>query len=286
MSSIQRRKGPSLVGTFGFLQPFADGLKLVLKELVIPSTSNAYVFVLAPVFTFFLTLVSWLFLPWSYSFSYIDLPFSILILLAISSLGVHGIVFSGWASNSKYSFLGSIRSASQMLSYEICISTIYLNSVLLAGSFSLTAIVYAQQHVWFIFPLFPMWILFLITSLAETNRAPFDLPEAEAELVAGYNVEYSAISFALFFLAEYGNMILLSIISSIIFFGGWNAFFFSSQIVSFTIKILLNMFIFLWVRASFPRYRYDQLLKIGWTIIIPTSFMLITLYSSFLISFF
>jgi NADH-quinone oxidoreductase subunit H len=229
-----------------------------------------------------------LFIPWSYCFSYIDLPFSIVIVLAVSSLGVHGIIFSGWASNSKYSFLGSIRSASQILSYEICISTIYLTAVLLSGSFSLSNIVFSQQDVWFIFPLLPIWILFVITSLAETNRAPFDLPEAEAELVAGYNVEYSAIAFALFFLAEYGNMILMSIISTLLFFGGWNTFvmFKVHEVVCFTIKILLNMFIFLWVRASFPRYRYDQLLQIGWTILVPISFMLIVLYSSLLISFF
>lgn len=289
MSSIQRRRGPNRVGFFGVLQPFADGLKLLLKELIYTSNSNTVIFFIAPVFTFICTLTSWLLIPLSSEHYLIDLPFSLLILLAISSLSVHGIIFSGWSSNSKYAFLGGIRSASQMISYEISISTIYLSVVLITGSFSLVDIVEAQQSIWFCIPLFPLWILFIVSALAETNRAPFDLPEAEAELVAGYNVEYSAIAFALFFLAEYGNIILMSTISTLLFLGGWQfPYTFENWYVSniiLAIKISSQMFIFLWVRAAFPRYRYDQLMKIGWTFLIPITFTYIMLEISIILTF-
>lgn len=289
MSSIQRRRGPNIVGAFGILQPFADGIKLLTKELLYTSNSNIFIFMLAPIFSFSITLLLWLIIPLSPGYTIIELPFSILFLLAISSLGVHGIIFSGWSSNSKYSFLGSIRSASQMISYEICLSTIYIGIILMSGTFSLSGIVEAQEYIWYVVPLYPYWILFIITSLAETNRSPFDLPEAEAELVAGYNVEYSSIAFALFFLAEYGNMILMSALATIFFFGGWNSLsIFSTTIyyISFSIKITLNMFIFLIVRAAVPRYRYDQLMSIGWKCLIPLSFFILITHSVILYSLF
>jgi NADH-quinone oxidoreductase subunit H len=289
MSSVQRRRGPNIVGLFGLLQAFADGLKLLGKELLYTSNSNVFIFLLSPVFSFLITLTLWLLIPFEYGYSIMELPFSILFILAISSLGVHAIIFSGWASNSKYSFLGSIRSASQMISYEICLSTIYIGIILMSGSFSLISIIEIQKTIWFIIPLFPYWILFVITSLAETNRSPFDLPEAEAELVAGYNVEYSSIAFALFFLAEYGNIILMSTLSTIFFFGGWNSSILILNIPSFiifSIKITLNMFIFLIVRAAVPRYRYDQLMAIGWKCLIPLSFFFLIVQSVFIYSVF
>ena len=217
MSSVQRRKGPNLSGLLGFLQPFADGLKLLLKEIIIPSNSNFLIFLLSPVITFFFTIFIIFMIPFDSCYIILESNFSMLFLLAISSLSVHGIIFSGWSSNSKYAFLGSIRSASQMISYELCISTIFISIILMTGSFSLVDVVLSQKSIWFIAPLLPFWILFLIISLAETNRAPFDLPEAEAELVAGYNVEYSSILFAMFFLAEYGNILIISSISTIFF---------------------------------------------------------------------
>lgn len=288
MSSVQRRRGPNIVGMFGLLQPFADALKLIGKEMLYTSNSNVFIFFLSPVFSFFITLFLWLLIPLHPGYSIVELPFSILFLLAISSLGVHGIIFSGWSSNSKYSFLGSIRSASQMISYEICLSTIYIGLVLMAGTFSLSGIVAAQETIWFVIPLYPYWILFVITSLAETNRSPFDLPEAEAELVAGYNVEYSSIAFALFFLAEYGNIILMSALSTIFFFGGWYFLDFNSSAyhIIFSIKTTLNMFVFLIVRAAVPRYRYDQLMAIGWKTLIPLSFFLLILQATLIYNFF
>ena len=286
MSSVQRRKGPNITGLFGFLQPFADGLKLLIKEIIIPSNSNFFIFLLSPIITFFITIFIFFMIPFFPGYVVLDSPFSTILLLCISSLGVHGIIFSGWSSNSKYAFLGSIRSASQMISYEICISTIFLSVVLISGSYSLIEIVEAQKEVWFILPLFPLWVLFLIVSLAETNRAPFDLPEAEAELVAGYNVEYSSILFAMFFLAEYGNILIISSISTIFFFGGWNnIFFLFNSYVIFSIKTSFNILFFLLVRSAFPRYRYDHLMKLGWKNLIPISFFFIMFEASIMLSF-
>lgn len=290
MASVQRRKGPNVTGIFGFLQPFADGLKLVLKEIIIPSNGNIYIFILAPVFTFLITLYIFFMIPMSNGYLILESNFSLLIILAVSSLSVHGIIFSGWSSNSKYSFLGSIRSASQMISYEICMSTIYLCIVLISGSFSIIDIVEKQKDIWFIFPLFPIWILFVIVALAETNRAPFDLPEAEAELVAGYNVEYSAIAFAMFFLAEYGNILIISAISIIFFFGGWfiplvgdiSSSFFPFV---FSIKVSIHILLFLLIRAAFPRYRFDHLIKLCWKNIIPLNFSIFIFQSSIMFFF-
>lgn len=282
MSNVQRRKGPTVVGLFGCLQPFADGLKLIIKEIIIPTNSNVIIFLISPLLTFFFTLFLFFFIPFHNGYILLHSPISILFLLAISSLSVHSIIFSGWASNSKYAFLGSIRSASQMISYEIALSTIFISVIMLSGSYSLIDIVNAQKDIWFIFPLFPFWIMFLIIALAETNRAPFDLPEAEAELVAGYNVEYSAIIFALFFLAEYGNILIISSISVIFFFGGWSSFFTS---ISFAFKLSIHVFFFLIVRSAFPRYRYDHLMKIGWKIMIPLSFIFLMLESSLILIF-
>lgn len=286
MSSVQRRKGPNLTGLLGFLQPFADGFKLLLKEIVIPSNSNVLIFLFSPIITFFFTIYLFFMLPFNIGYIVLESTFSILFLLAISSLSVHSIIFSGWSSNSKYAFLGSIRSASQMISYELCISTIFLSIVLISGSFSLSNVVLNQIDIWFCIPLLPMWILFLIVSLAETNRAPFDLPEAEAELVAGYNVEYSSIIFAMFFLAEYGNILIMSSISTLFFLGGWlwNCFSFISPTLIFSIKISFHVLLFVLVRAAYPRYRYDHLMKLGWKVFLPLSFFLLILQSSLMIS--
>lgn len=288
MSSVQRRKGPNLTGLFGFLQPFADGLKLLIKEIIVPSNANFFIFILSPVITFFFTIFIFLMVPFYPGYIILETPFSILLLLAISSLSVHGIIFSGWSSNSKYAFLGSIRSASQMISYEICISTLFLSIILMSGSYSLVDVIENQKDIWFFVPLFPLWVLFVIVSLAETNRAPFDLPEAEAELVAGYNVEYSSILFAMFFLAEYGNILIMSALSTIFFFGGWNIItflpFLNGSLV-FAIKVSLNVFIFLIVRAAFPRYRYDHLMKLGWKTFLPISFFFILLEGCIMLMF-
>lgn len=287
MSSIQRRRGPNVAGLFGLLQPIADGLKLLLKELILPSSANVFIFLAAPLFTFFCTLLIWFTIPVQSGHISINFPLSTLFLLAISSLSVHGIIFSGWSSNSKYAFLGGIRSGSQMISYELAMGATFSSVILLSGSFSLVDIVNAQEYVWFVFPLFPFWVLFLIISLAETNRTPFDLPEAEAELVAGYNVEYSAIAFALFFLAEYGNMIIMSSLSVLFFWGGWHSFIFLDLVIPsvffFSLKVCFHMFFFLWVRAALPRYRYDQLMKLGWKALIPVSFTFLMLEAALIV---
>ena len=291
MGSIQRRKGPNVIGFLGLLQPLADGLKLFTKETILPSNSNIVLFLFSPIITFVLSLISWAVIPFSDKSVLSDLNIGLLYLLAISSLSVYGILLAGWSSNSKYSFLGSIRSAAQMISYEVSIGFIILNVVLCANSFNLSEIIISQEKIWFIFPLFPMFLMFCVSMLAETNRHPFDLPEAEAELVSGYNVEYSAMTFALFFLGEYANMLLMSSILVILFFGGWLPFFtlFPLSLLPysfwFSIKILFGVFFFILTRAALPRYRYDQLMYIGWKCFLPLSVGYLIFTSGILISF-
>jgi NADH-quinone oxidoreductase subunit H len=291
MGSIQRRRGPNVIGFVGLLQPLADGLKLFAKETILPSNSNIYVFLLAPLLTFILSLIGWSVIPLSEQILISDINLGILYLLSISALSVYGIIMAGWSSNSKYPFLGSLRSAAQMISYEISIGFIIVNICLCVGSFNLSSIVIAQKNIWFIVPLLPMFILFYISMLAETNRHPFDLPEAEAELVSGYNVEYSAMTFALFFLGEYANMLLMSTFSSILFLGGWlplfNIFPLNCLPGSFwlSLKILLGVVFFILTRAALPRYRYDQLMYIGWKSFLPLSLGYLILTVGILMSF-
>jgi NADH-quinone oxidoreductase subunit H len=333
MASIQRRRGPNVVGVWGLLQPLADGLKLIAKEMLIPTKTNSQIFVAAPILILTLSLISWSVIP----FNLADLSeivnsskvtstiehlminnitnvashyaewneianvrYSLLFILAISSLNVYGIIIAGWASNSKYSFLGSLRSAAQMISYEVSIGLVILPVILLSGSLNFTKIVFVQsQTVWFIFPLLPCAIVFFISMLAETNRAPFDLPEAEAELVAGYNVEYSSIIFAMFFLGEYCNMLLMSVLFVLFFMGGWHlptmffglflpsTFYFSSWFAPLVLstKVLIICFAFVWVRATFPRYRYDQLMDIGWKVFLPLTLAFLVFVAGFLLMF-
>ncbi len=290
IGAMQLRKGPNVVGPFGLLQPIADGLKLFMKETVVPSRANPVVFMLAPMLTFTLGLVAWAVIPFDQGLVLADINVGILYLFAISSLGVYGIIMAGWASNSKYAFLGALRSAAQMVSYEVSIGFVIITVLLCVGSLNLTAIVLAQETMWFVIPLLPMFVVFFISALAETNRAPFDLPEAEAELVAGYNVEYSAMTFALFFLGEYANMILMSAMTAILFLGGWLPPF---DVAPFNlipgplwllIKIAGVLFGFLWVRATFPRYRYDQLMRLGWKVFLPLSMAWVVLTAGVLIA--
>ena len=278
IAAMQLRRGPNVVGPFGLLQPLADGLKLFFKETIIPSGANRVVFVMAPMITFSLALAAWAVIPLGEGLVVSNINVGILYLFAISSLGVYGILMAGWASNSKYAFLGAIRSAAQMVSYEVSMGFIIITVLLVAGSLNLSDIVKAQKEsVWFIIPLFPMFVIFFISTLAETNRHPFDLPEAEAELVAGYNVEYSSMTFALFFLGEYANMILMCSMTTILFLGGWlppldiAPFNWIPSPLWFIIKICALLFIFIWVRATFPRYRYDQLMRLGWKVFLPIS---------------
>ena len=280
IGAMQMRKGPNVVGWFGLLQPFADGLKLLLKETIVPSGANPAVFIVAPIVTFSLSLVAWAVIPFGDGLVLADINVGILYLFAISSLGVYGIIMAGWASNSKYAFLGALRSAAQMVSYEVAIGFVIVTVLMVAGSLNLSKIVLSQAggfwH-WYWLPLFPIFIIFFISTLAETNRAPFDLPEAEAELVGGYNVEYSAFPFALFFLGEYINMIVMSALTTILFLGGWLPPLEVSWLnwipgpIWFALKITVVLFFFLWVRASFPRYRYDQLMRLGWKVFLPLS---------------
>jgi NADH-quinone oxidoreductase subunit H len=287
MGSIQRRRGPNVIGLFGLLQPLSDGLKLFTKETILPTTANINIFLLAPVLSFLLSLLGWVVIPFSLNVVISDISIGILYLFAISSLSVYGVLMSGWSSNSKYPFLGALRSTAQMISYEISIGFITLSVVICAGSFNLTTIVFAQQYVWFVFPLFPIFLVFIISALSETNRHPFDLPEAEAELVSGYNVEYSAMGFALFFLGEYANMLLMSALITIFFLGGWYCplvFNLMADPFIFSLKIIIFVFVFVWSRAALPRYRYDQLMVLGWKNFLPLTLSWLLFISSFLIS--
>ena len=290
MGAIQRRRGPNVVGVFGLLQPLADGAKLLLKETVIPSNANTLLFILAPILTFFLSLLGWGVIPYGEGMVLADLHVGVLYLLAVSSLGVYGVLLSGWASNSKYAFLGALRSAAQMVSYEVALGVIILTVLLCAGSLNLSEIVLAQAEVWYALPLAPMLVMFYISALAETNRHPFDLPEAEAELVSGFNVEYSAMGFALFFLGEYANMLLMSGMTVLLFLGGWWApfSFLEGSLPGplwFGLKLLIFAAGFAWARAAFPRYRYDQLMRLGWKIFLPLSLGWLFLTAGLLLAF-
>lgn len=296
IAAMHLRKGPNVVGPFGLLQPMADGVKLLLKETVVPSRANKTVFVIAPMITFILALVAWAVIPFGDGLVLADINVGILYLFAISSLGVYGIIMAGWASNSKYAFLGALRSSAQMVSYEVSMGFVIITVLICVGSLNLSDIVRAQQGPlglfnWYVFPLLPMAVIFFVSTLAETNRHPFDLPEAEAELVSGYNVEYSSMTFALFFLGEYGNMILMSAMTSILFLGGWLPPFDIAPLnwipgpVWFALKIAACLFVFLWVRATLPRYRYDQLMRLGWKIFLPISLVAVVVVSGFLMAF-
>ena len=288
---VQKRQGPNVVGPFGLLQSLADALKYIFKEIIIPSSSNKVIFILAPIVTMTLALISWAVIPFSATQVLADINVGILYLFAVSSLGVYGIIMGGWASNSKYPFLGAIRSAAQMVSYEVSIGVIIINVLLCVGSLNLNDIVIAQQNLWFVIPLFPMFVIFFISALAETNRPPFDLPEAEAELVAGYQTEYSGMMYAMFWLGEYANILLMCAMGAILFLGGWLS---PIEIYPFTLvpgavwlilKILLLFFLFALVKAIVPRYRYDQLMKLGWKVFLPLSLTWVVLTASFLFYF-
>ena len=288
---VQKRKGPNVVGPFGLFQTLADALKYIFKEIIIPASANKTVFILAPIITMTLALVSWAVIPMSETFVLADINIGILYLFAISSLGVYGIIMGGWASNSKYPFLGSIRSAAQMVSYEVSIGIIIINVLLCVGSLNLKDIVLAQKNIWFVVPLFPMFIIFFISALAETNRPPFDLPEAEAELVAGYQTEYSGMMYAMFWLGEYANILLMCAMGSILFLGGWlpPLDIYPLNVVPspiwMIIKMLFLFFIFAIVKAIVPRYRYDQLMRLGWKVFLPFSLLYVVMTASFLIYF-
>ena len=288
---VQKRQGPNVVGPFGLLQSLADALKYIFKEIIIPSSSNKVIFILAPIVTMTLALISWAVIPFSATQVLADINVGILYLFAVSSLGVYGIIMGGWASNSKYPFLGAIRSAAQMVSYEVSIGVIIINVLLCVGSLNLNDIVEAQQNLWFIIPLFPMFVIFFISALAETNRPPFDLPEAEAELVAGYQTEYSGMMYAMFWLGEYANILLMCAMGAILFLGGWMS---PIEIYPFTLvpgaiwlilKILFLFILFALVKAIVPRYRYDQLMRLGWKIFLPLSLIWVVLTASYLFYF-
>ncbi|MBB5693422.1 NADH-quinone oxidoreductase subunit NuoH [Muricoccus pecuniae] len=288
MAAMQLRKGPNVVGPFGLLQPFADAAKMLMKETIVPTGASRVLFIMAPMLTFVLAMIAWAVIPVNEGWAIADINVGVLYLFAISSLGVYGIIIAGWASNSKYAFLGALRSAAQMVSYEVSMGFVIVTVLLCVGSLNLTDIVLAQKGLWFFIPLFPMFIIFFISTLAETNRAPFDLPEGESELVAGFFVEYSAMTFALFFLGEYANMILMSSLTTILFLGGWLPPFDVAPLnwvpgpVWFILKICLCLFTFVWVRATFPRYRYDQLMRLGWKVFLPISLVWLVLTAAVL----
>jgi len=277
MAAMQMRQGPNRVGAFGLLQPFADALKMLMKETIVPTGASRLLFLMAPLLTMTLAMIAWAVIPVNDGWAIANINVGVLYLFAISSLGVYGIIIAGWASNSKYAFLGAMRSAAQMVSYEVSMGFVMVTVLLCAGSLNLTDIVRAQEHVFFAVPLFPMFVVFFISTLAETNRAPFDLPEGESEIVGGFHVEYGAMTFGLFFLGEYANMILMSAMTTILFLGGWLSpipfapFTWVPGPVWFIAKICLVLFMFVWVRATFPRFRYDQLMRLGWKVFLPLS---------------
>ena len=291
LALIQLRRGPNVVGPFGILQSFADALKLLTKENIVPSNSNKVVFLLAPIITMVLSLAGWAVIPFAPNWVIADINVGIMYLFAVSSLGVYGIIMAGWASNSQYPFLGALRSAAQMVSYEVSIGFVIITVLLCVGSLNLSKIVEAQQTVWFAIPLLPMFVVFFISALAETNRLPFDLPEDESTLVAGFFTEYSSASFVLFFLGEYASMILMSSMTVILFMGGWLPPFdifplnVIPGVVWFTLKVIFILFLFIWVRGTFPRYRYDQLMRLGWKIFLPLSLLWVVLTAGFLMIF-
>ena len=291
LALIQLRRGPNVVGPFGILQSFADALKLLTKENIVPANSNKIVFLLAPIITMVLSLAGWAVIPFAPNWVIADINVGIMYLFAVSSLGVYGIIMAGWASNSQYPFLGALRSAAQMVSYEVSIGFVIITVLLCVGSLNLSKIVEAQQTVWFAIPLLPMFVVFFISALAETNRLPFDLPEDESTLVAGFFTEYSSASFVLFFLGEYASMILMSSMTVILFMGGWLPPFdiFPLNVIPgviwFTLKVIFILFLFIWVRGTFPRYRYDQLMRLGWKIFLPLSLLWVVLTAGFLMIF-
>jgi NADH-quinone oxidoreductase subunit H len=296
IAAMQMRKGPNVVGPFGLYQPFADAIKLLFKETILPAGANRVVFVAAPMLTFVLSLIAWAVIPFAEGWVLADINVGILYLFAISSLGVYGVIMSGWASNSKYPFLGALRSAAQMVSYEVSMGFVIITVLVCVGSLNLSDIVLSQKGdygplSWYWFPLFPMFIIFFVSTLAETNRSPFDLPEGESELVAGFFVEYSSMTFALFFLGEYANILLMSAMTTILFLGGWlppfevAPFTWVPEPIWFVIKVWMVAFCFLWVRATFPRYRYDQLMRLGWKVFLPASLFWVVLTGGVVVAF-